>query len=132
MIAELHDLFLGIAMQAVAVADSVISGLCALYAAGASNGLDAGPLAVGTGTALAAGGAAAAGGSSGGGGSSTGGGAGSNWPAPPAQRPRRTIEDAMRDIESQLPEARRQFEEDQRKHHEEWEKQHGTDRVIRG
>lgn len=62
MTVEFHDLIVGIALQAVAVADPVMSGFWALFAAGASNGVDAGPLAVGTGTALAAGGAAAGGG----------------------------------------------------------------------
>jgi hypothetical protein len=130
MIVDIHDLIWGIAVQAVAVADATLSGLSALFAAGTSNGVDPGPLALGTGTALAAGGAAAAGGATGGGGSSTGGGAGSTWPAPPP--PRRTSEDVMRDIENQIPEARRQVEEDQREHDEEWERQHGTDPAMRG
>lgn len=130
MTVQPYDLLLGIVLQAVVVADSVMSGVFALYAAGASNGVDPGPLAVGTGTALAAGGAAAAGGSTGGSGSSTGGGAGSTWPAPPP--PRRTTEDVMRDIENQIPEARRQVDEDQREHDEAWETQHGTDPAIRG
>lgn len=132
MIVEPHDLFLGILMQAVATADSIVSSLCDLFAAGASRGVDYLPLGIGGGTALAAGGAAAAGGGSGGGGSSTGGGAGSNWPAPPGQRPPRTTEDAMKEFDRMLPDAQRQVDEDQRKHDEEWEEQHGTDRAQRG
>lgn len=130
MTVDLHEPIWGIAVQVLTMAESAIGGLSALFAAGASNGVDPGPLALGTGTALAAGGAAAASGSTGGGGSSVGGGTGSTWPAPPP--PRRTSGDVMRDIENQIPEARRQVEEDQQEHDEEWEKQHGTDPAIRG
>lgn len=76
MTVELYDLILGVAVQAVAVADSAVSSLCTLYAAGASGALGTGLLVVGgvAGGAAGAAAAAAAGGGS---------GAGSNFPPSP-------------------------------------------------
>lgn len=59
---ELHDLMVNIAGHAAAVVDSALSSVLALYSAGASNGLDPGPLVVGGAAGAAAGGAAASGG----------------------------------------------------------------------
>ncbi len=58
---ELYDLLVDVAAQAAAVADAALRGLSELYAAGASNGMDPGPLAGGAAAGGAAGGAAAAG-----------------------------------------------------------------------
>ena len=60
---ELHALIVDFILQAVAVADAALRSLYDLYAAGASNGMDPGPLAAGGGT-------------------SRGGGAGSTAPPP--------------------------------------------------
>jgi hypothetical protein len=77
MVLGLHDLILGIAMQAVGAIDAAMSSLWALYAAGASGGLDPGPLVGGA----AAGGALGAAGAAGGG--RAGGGTGSDVPRGP-------------------------------------------------
>jgi hypothetical protein len=58
---EPRDLIVDLASTALALAEAAISGLWALYAAGASNGLDPGALAGGA-AGAAAGGAAASGG----------------------------------------------------------------------
>jgi hypothetical protein len=65
MSVELRDLVVDLASSAVAFVDAAVSGLWALFAAGASNGLDPGPLAGGAAAGAAAGGAAASGGRSG-------------------------------------------------------------------
>lgn len=61
MTVELHDLIGVIASHAVAQADSAVSSLCALYAAGAPGGVDPGPLAAGAAAGAAAAAAAASG-----------------------------------------------------------------------
>ena len=66
---ELYDLIVGILSQAVAVADAALRSLYDLCAAGASNGMDPGPLAGG---ATAGGAAGAAGAASGGDGNNRG------------------------------------------------------------
>jgi len=59
MTVEPHDLIGVIASHAVALADSTVSSLCALYAAGAPGGVDPGPLAAGAAAGAAAAAAAA-------------------------------------------------------------------------
>ncbi|MEP7081509.1 MAG: hypothetical protein ABI841_00885 [Chloroflexota bacterium] len=89
MALELRDLIADLAVHAVAAAGSALGCLFDLYSAGASNGLDPGPLVVGGGAGGVAGGAAVGSGS-GTTGSGTGDGTtgGSNVGRDDATRPR--------------------------------------------